>query len=192
MAEAKLAERDVTKKMLEDAANDINRLFETPIDTGKKVTKAMLQADIIEAAKELQPDDILLTKTVEVLKVLGAQMPVKEEAEEPVAEGTVDEKGPETEVVAETAPNTGGGEARESMQPSKAQKNVTRIKSVCMVLQRADGIAKEGLIAESDALYARNGGKANEKEAKWSVKIVLDVLESAGVLTVADGKYSLI
>jgi len=80
--------RDLTKKLLADACDDLNAIMklDPPIPTdpeNKDVTKATLEADLREAATELKPDDVLKPKTVEVLEALGVEeLKVKAEKKE--------------------------------------------------------------------------------------------------------------
>ena len=184
MATTELTERDVTKKMLEDAADDMSAVmkFEDAIPTGKKTVKAAIQADVIEAAGELRTEDVLRPKTVEVLTALGVELPAGDQGEESKANA-----------VTEIATGPDEPEGGESVEPPATEtKKITRIQAVCKILQDSAGISREDLAVESDSLYAANGGKVNKKESEWATKTVLGILIFADAIIIsADKKYSL-
>jgi len=174
--------KDITKKLFADACDDLNAVMklDPPIPTdpeAKEVTKATLEADLREAAAELQVDDVLKPKTVEVLETLGVEVPKA---------GTVEageEKKEERKEEKEESP---------LKNQSTKQPKFTRIQAVGQAFLDApkDGISRDNLVTASDKIYADKGGKSNSKEAKWSVKLFLDVLGSVSLIKEVEGKFS--
>jgi integrase len=67
-----LDKNDITKLILVEAAEDLNKVMglDPQIPTGRRISVAQLQADIVEASGELRPEDRLRPETIEVLDVL--------------------------------------------------------------------------------------------------------------------------
>jgi len=133
----------------------------------------------------LQPDDVLKPKTVEVLRALEIEIPKAETAEEVQAEK-------KEEKIAEKAPKAPTKVTEKAPEKSILSK-FTRIQAVGDALANAgkEGISREDLVVKSDAIYANKGGKANPKEAKWAVKLFLDVLNSVSLIKETEGKFGL-
>lgn len=98
----KMTKKQITKPVLEAVATEFNSVIldeESAIQMGKDIVKDDLQADVIEVAGIIEASDIpnLSETTLEVLSVLGVELPLAtetepapEEAEETV-EQTVEE-----------------------------------------------------------------------------------------------------
>lgn len=189
-----LKEKDVTKKLLESVATVFNKvvldegsMIKTGKRDGKKTTNDDLKTDIKKCADLLEPEDMpeFSEKDVEVMKVLGMELPGVAGGEE---DATVED--PDT-TETETG-NDGGDKGNETTVP--AEKKITRIQAVGAVLTDAsnkNGLTREDMVKNSDVAYAAAGGKSNEKEAKWAVKVTLDVLGAVNLLKESDGKFSL-
>ncbi len=74
-----MAKEKFTKKELEEVAEDLNKIFEQPIPTGKKTTVTSLKKDLLEAAQEIQESDDISDKSKEILTWLRAKLPEMEE-----------------------------------------------------------------------------------------------------------------
>lgn len=76
----KLEKNDITKKLLEAAAADLNEAVLDPksaILTGNGIKKDAIQRDVLEVAEMLIGEDIpgLNPRTIRVLETLGAELP---------------------------------------------------------------------------------------------------------------------
>lgn len=80
-------DKKLTKKVLAEVANDLSKAmdFEKPIETGDKVTKKEIIADLKEAGKELLPKDKISDLSREVLTFLKVELP---KPKEPVSDKT--------------------------------------------------------------------------------------------------------
>lgn len=210
MGKVKLTRQDITKKLLEDVANEFNREdvmnFETPIPTGRKVTKEALQKDVIEASGELQSGDIpkLAPKTIEVLEALEVKMPVEEgeEGDQTSPETNPDagkaekiaEKGPKTLQDESEGESKGQGEGGEGGQgeAGEIEKKARYTRSHALV----DAFKKEGtkqdLIKRANDLYIKNGGADKIQVAKALLGYVLPSLLLLNVIEKADQTYRLV
>ena len=82
----KMTKKQITKTVLEAVATEFNSVIldeESGIQTGKDVAKDDLQADVIEVAGIIEATDLpnLSEKTLEVLSVLGVELPEATETE---------------------------------------------------------------------------------------------------------------
>lgn len=83
-------ERDLTKEVLIEAAKDLSKIFEQPIETGEDETDiGLLKKDLIEAGDELQKEDSLTDESKDVLIALGVKLPWPVEPEIEVEKGPV-------------------------------------------------------------------------------------------------------
>lgn len=189
-----MKEKDITKKLLADACDDLNSVMklDPPIPTDpedKGVTKATLEADLREAAAELQPDDVLKPKTVEVLEVLGVEVPKAGTGEEvKEAQGEKKEK-PETKAPEKTskAPTKAPEESK------KESPKYTRAQAFCDALKGKPKTMEEIAQKAMDLHMAANPGKKQPQLSSiiWAVKDYLQPLIILEVVTIADKKYSL-
>ena len=196
MATTELTERDITKKMLEDAADDMSAVmkFEDAIPTGKKIVKAAIQADVVEAAGELRVEDVLKPKTVEVLTALGVNLPASDQGEESKA-NAVTETVPEPktkEPITETKkePSTEEkSEGKDERKPSKIGQ--TRTGSfVDVINELKDPITIERLAELVNDNYVANGGKSNVGQSLHLTKIIMPCAIGFGKVEVIDGQIT--
>ena len=87
----KMTKKQITKTVLEAVATEFNSVIldeESGIQMGKDVAKDDLQADVIEVAGIIEATDLpnLSEKTLEVLSVLGVELPEATETEPEVEE----------------------------------------------------------------------------------------------------------
>lgn len=75
-----MKEKDLTKKVLADVADELSKVmdFEIAIETGRKTTAKQLKNDLIEAAKELREEDKISDESKQVLEFLGVGLPKPE------------------------------------------------------------------------------------------------------------------
>jgi len=172
---------DVTKKVLENVAAEFNKIMklEPPIPTGRKITKAELEKDLVEAAVELTLNDKVSKDAVEALTAIGIKLPEKPAAD-PGKSGSSNKKG-------------GNSSKPPAKKKDPAAPRFTRIMAVGQVLQKAGkkGITKSELEGEADAVFADKGGKSNPKESKWATNMVVNSLDACGLLTDNDGQLSI-
>lgn len=201
MAKVKLTKKDITKKLLEDVAQEFNSEavmnYESPIPTGKKITKEALQKDIIEASKDLQPKDTpnLTPKTIEVLEVLGVKIPVVAEVPATVKG---DETKPDTDK-AEKAAEKGAtgpqgkpkGESEERGSKGKSEKKTskTRVESFVDIINGLSGPTTVEKLAEAiNSDYVSVGGKDNIKQSLHLTKVMMPCAIAFGKVKVTDGR----
>ena len=97
----------------------------------------------------------------------------------------------ETEVEETETEETEEVETEKPDSTSLPSTKITRIQAVGMAFKNnPKGITRADLVSKSDAIYADSGGKPNEKEAKWAVKVVLDSIGAVGLLNESNGKFS--
>ena len=213
--------KEITKKLLADACDDLNTVmkFENPIQTdpgNKEVTKATLENDLREAAKELivsdlvsipdDPDHLFLQpKTVEVLEALEVVMPVKEKV---VKKEVVKEKVVKKETVVDKVENTveegaetgqGGSKSENKGQgkgkPEKGKEGVkyTRAQAFCDAIQGKPKTMEEIAQKAMELHIAANPGKKQPQlnSIIWAVKDYLQPLIILGLIEKTDKKYSL-
>ena len=197
-----LTKKDVTKKLLEDVVGVFNKIVleeVSQIKTGPKVTKAMLEADIAKCVPLLEPEDKaeFSEKDLEVMAVMGWGFSEGEVEAEEVDDGTEGEveasetEVDETEVEETETEETEEVETEKPDSTSLPSTKITRIQAVGMAFKNnPKGITRADLVSKSDAIYADSGGKPNEKEAKWAVKVVLDSIGAVGLLNESNGKFS--
>ena len=69
-----------------------------------------------------------------------------------------------------------------------AKKNRIEATGECLFACLGSGSANvDDVATAANAFYAKEGGKANEKEAKWALNVALSVLKGFGAISVADG-----
>jgi len=200
--------KEITKKLLADACDDLNTVMklDPPIPTdpeSKEIIKATLENDLREAAKELQADDVLQPKTVEVLEALEVVMPVKEEVvkkeavKEPGKEPVVDkventvEEGAEKGQDGAKSENKGQGKGK----PEKGKEGVkyTRAQAFCDAIQGKPKTMEEIAQKAMELHIAANPGKKQPQlnSIIWAVKDYLQPLIILGLIEKTDKKYSL-
>jgi hypothetical protein len=144
----------ITIAILTTVAKEFNKIMklEPPIETGKGVKIDQLQADVVEAAKELAPDDQLSKANRATLEALDVVLPESN-----------DQKSPDKPV------------AKPPKEPAKPR--YSRIQAAVEAIGE-DGIDSEDLVSKANEMYIQNAnnGKDNEAEAKWAVNMVLKVM----------------
>jgi hypothetical protein len=217
-----MGKADVTKKLLIVVAEDFNKVMELdpPIKSGRKITKDMLIEDLVEAAKEVQKNDILKQETVEVLttlkiklpKGIGAESNVKPE-EEPEEEPEKEPKKEETEKTPEGEPEKELKEAeipesidktgKEPMVPAKKPtekapdvkvKRYTRAQAFCDALQGKPKTIEE-IGQEMLELYQKHGSATKHTQLKsvvWAAMIYIHPMTLLELVKKEDQKYSLV
>ena len=178
--------KDITKKMLADACDDFNRVmkYETPIATdpaNKAVTKATLEKDLREAVADLRPEDTLQPATVEILIVLGVEMPKQVEK---VVKKTPD-----------ALPKAAGKVKKEKAGKDKGslEKKYSRAQAFCDALQGEPKTLEEIAQKAMDLHMEANPGKNQPKLSSivWAVKDYLLPLTILGFVKKTDKKFSL-
>lgn len=98
------------------------------------------------------------------------------------------------EAPAAPAAGTKKGGAAKTKTPSAPkepkEKKKGRLFISASILAKAKGETVTDLIKAADAEYAKEGGKANEKEAAWAMKTVLAAVEAFDLFAIADGKIT--
>ena len=138
----------ITKSKLEAVATEFNKLLAlTPaLETGRKITKAQLESDIVEASSELSSRDKLSTDTLLVLAELGVTIQPKKPGQRP----------------------------DNGMKVPEPPKRYTRMAAVTDALKSArKPLSRAEWTERADKLYTDHGGKSNLNETKWSLNYCL-------------------
>lgn len=190
----KLSKRDITKKLLADAAEDLNLVMklDPPIPMGKGVLKEAIQNDVVDAAKQLNVDDVLKSKTAEVLTVLGVIVPVKEEKEgaqgEDKKESVADEgqKAVEKGVKKPQGGGKGKGKGEGKEQSKKEERKAKYTRSHALVESLKKGGSRQELAISANKIYIDNSGSDNASVAMALLRYVLPSLLILGVVEKTD------
>ena len=203
-----MKEKDLTREMLVRVAEDLNKLFETPIETGEDATKInLLKKDLIEAGAELLKDDVISDESKDVLIALGVKLPWEVEEVNPKTDNPEPKKADKKAKIkpigkkksASKKQRTGKKAETKPVKEKPIEKEIkekagkyTRAQAFCDALQgepkTIEEIAKIAIF-----LYEEKTGKTGTqiKTAIWNVTLSLQPLLILGFVEKADKKYSL-
>lgn len=69
-----------------------------------------------------------------------------------------------------------------------AKKNRIEATGECLFACLGSGsVSVDDAVVAANTFYSKEGGKGNEKEAKWALNVALSALKGFGVISVADG-----
>lgn len=196
-----MGKADVTKKLLIVVAEDFNKVMrlDPPIKSGRKITKDMLIEDLVEAAKEIQKNDILKQETVEILTTLKIKLPKGVGAES----NAKPEGEPEKELKEAEIPESIDKTDKEPMVPAKKPterapdvkvKRYTRAQAFCDALQGKPKTIEE-IGQKMLDLYQKHGSATKHTQLKsvvWAAMIYIHPMALLGLVKKEDQKYSLV
>jgi len=161
------ASEGIARDALVSAAEDLSEACELKEAIDTTVDDDTLKADILEVATDVMEEgDEISDSTREVIDILKADSPEEEKPADPDPEPE-EKKDPAPKP---TAPKTGA--------------TMTRMDAAVEVFKAGNVTSVKDAAKQADALYAKSGGKGNEKESRWATKVVVNVLCAAELMTV--------
>jgi outer membrane biosynthesis protein TonB len=201
---AKLKKANVTKKELTAALENINDVLEPDENWNTTGTHQEMVDEIRDAADEILPDDELDEATYTTLQKLGIFINRDEAFEEEPDEEEPDEEEPDEEDEAEEdeaeeepkkkkpEPASKGKKSepkkeKEKPEPKKSARKsgYVRLDAVCDALKKKHK-TKSDLVKHANDLYEKNGGKRNDAETKYYLKLAAKVMSHSEKIEVSN------